>query len=380
MIIIGLMSGTSADGVDAVCVQIDGAPPSLCWKLIQHVHVPYPPEVREDVFLAFRPETARIDKICELNFRLGSFLADAVLEVCRTANIPTSEVSAVGSHGQTVWHIPPGSKQQASTLQLGSSAVIAQRTGIMTVSDFRSADIAAGGQGAPLVPYVDYLLLTHPIYTRAVQNIGGIGNVTFLPASGNAEQIIAFDTGPGNMLMDYTAQRISGGALLFDKDGKIALSGKVCETLLNVWMKDPYYLKQPPKSTGREYFGTQYGARLFQEALDFGLSSEDTMATVTALTARSIADAYTRFLPSIPEEVFVSGGGAFNPTLMRRLASDLPQCSLRTTDSQGIPSSAKEALAFAILAYETIHHRTGNLPSATGASRPVILGSLTYPV
>lgn len=378
MILIGLMSGTSADGTDAVCVRIEGAPPELHWQLLSHVSLPHPEPLRDAIFSAFRPETSRVDTLCPLHFELGEAFAQAALAACRAAGLRPDEVDAIGSHGQTVWHIPPGQAETPSTLQLGSPAVIAQRTGITVVSDFRARDMAAGGQGAPLVPYVDYLLLADATRSRAVQNIGGIGNVTYLPAGRNPDAVIAFDTGPGNMLMDYAASRATGGRLAYDQDGRLARSGRIDSELLDAWMADPYFSLPPPKSTGRERFGVQRAARYYDAAEARGLSAPDILATLTAFTAASIADSYRRYLPGLPDEALISGGGARNPALLEQLALRLAPCAVRLTDDVGLPTQAKESVAFALLAYETLHHRPGNLPAATGASSPVVLGSITY--
>lgn len=377
MILIGLMSGTSVDGTDAVCVELNGAPPHLDWKLLSHAELPHPAGLREEIFRAFRPETSSVDRLCALNYRLGEVFADAALAACRAAGLRPSDIDAIGSHGQTLWHIPPGAGPIPSTLQIGNPSVIAARTGITVVSDFRAADMAAGGQGAPLVPYVDSLLLSHPTLSRAVQNIGGIGNVTFLPAGTRPSPVLAFDTGPGNMLIDYAAGRATEGRLTYDRDGRLALAGTVCRGLLNRWLQDPYFSQSPPKSTGRELFGVQRGRLLYDEALSAGLSAEDILATLTCFTASAISDQYRRFLPELPDEVLVSGGGARNPALVKFLTGELGR-PVRTTDEAGLPSQAKEAVSFAILAYETLHRRPGNLPSATGASRPAVLGSITY--
>ncbi len=378
MILIGLMSGTSADGIDAACVRIDGVPPELRWRLLSHVSLPHPRPLREAIFSAFRPETSKVDMLCALHFQLGEAFAQAALAACRAAGLQPGEVDAIGSHGQTVWHIPPGQPETPSTLQLGSPAVIAQRTGITVVSDFRARDMAAGGQGAPLVPYVDYLLLANGARSRAVQNIGGIGNVTYLPAGGGPDSVIAFDTGPGNMLIDYAAGRATDGRLPYDQDGRLARAGRVDPQLLESWMADPYFSLSPPKSTGRERFGVQRAKQYYDAAAAKGLAAPDILATLTAFTAASIADSYRRYLPSPPDEVLISGGGARNPALMDQLALRLAPCPVRVTDEAGLPAQAKESVAFALLAYETLHHRPGNLPSATGAEAPVILGSVTY--
>ncbi len=378
MILIGLMSGTSADGTDAACIRVDGEPPNITWQLLSHVSLPHPQPLREAVFSAFRPETSRVDTLCPLHFALGESFARAALAACEAAGLAPEQVDAIGSHGQTVWHIPPGQEDTPSTLQLGSPAVIAQRTGITVVSDFRARDMAAGGQGAPLVPYVDYLLLAKAERSRAVQNIGGIGNVTFLPAGCSPDAVVAFDTGPGNMLIDYAAGRATGGRLAFDEDGRLARLGRIDARLLESWMEDPYFTLPPPKSTGRERFGVQRARQYYDQAEAKGLAAPDIIATLTAFTAATIADSYRRYLPALPDEALICGGGARNPALMDQLTLRLAPCPVRTTEEAGLPTQAKESVAFALLAYETLHHRPGNLPSATGAQGPVILGSVTY--
>jgi anhydro-N-acetylmuramic acid kinase len=377
MIVIGLMSGTSADGTDAAVVDLDGAPPSLRWRLLAHIQVPHPPALRQQIFAAFRPETGNAAALCRLNFALGHTFAHAALEAARTAGLAPEQIDLIGSHGQTVWHIPAG--EDASTLQLGAAALIAEETGIPTVSNFRARDMAAGGQGAPLVAYVDTLLFSHPTLARAVQNIGGIANVTYLPPGDeqSAGGPFAFDTGPGNMLIDYAAARATAGAWLCDRDGALASRGRVDASLLAELLADPYLRQPPPKTTGRERFGEQYGSQVWAQGIARGLNGADIVATLTAFTAASIARAYTDFLPRLPDEVIVSGGGTRNPALLAMLRAHLGAIPLRLSDELGLPGQAKEALAFAVLAYETWHGRPGNLPAATGARKAVVLGDLT---
>jgi anhydro-N-acetylmuramic acid kinase len=381
MIVIGLMSGTSADGIDAAVVRLEGAPPELHWELLAHRHTDYDPLLCNEIFACFRPETGTVDRLCALNFALGRAYALAAQEAIAAAGLTADQVDLIGSHGQTLWHIPSG--PNASTLQLGEPAVIAEVTGLPVVSNFRVADMAAGGQGAPLVSYVDLLLFTHPTHVRALQNIGGIGNVTFVPpASASAFASaslrgLAFDTGPGNMLIDDAVQRASNGTLAYDDGGNLAAKGRVSDLLLAELLAEPYLRLPPPKTTGRELFGSQYGAQVWQRGLTLGLTANDIIATVTAFTAHSIARAYADFLPQPPDEVIVSGGGAFNRTLLEMLAELLPTSRMLTIADLGLPADAKEAAAFAVLAYETWHGRPGNWPPATGASRPVVLGSIT---
>ena len=383
MIVVGLMSGTSADGVDAAVLRLDGAPPHVDWKLLAHVNVPHPQEMRLEIFACFRPETGSVDRICRLNFALGEAFAKAALQAIAAAGLTPAEVDLIGSHGQTLWHIPPGSDDTPSTLQIGEAAVIAERTGLPVVSNFRTRDMAAGGQGAPLVPLVDWLLFSHPTLRRAAQNIGGIGNVTYIPPSptgrgAGSDGVFAFDTGPGNMLIDDAARRATNGQLTYDKDGVLAVQGKIDKALLKDLLADAYFSASPPKTTGREHFGVQFGEQIWRDATRGGLPARDILATLTAFTAESIACAYRDFLPVFPDEVILSGGGAYNLTLKAMLAERLAPARLLTSDEIGIPVEAKESLAFAILAYETWHKRPGNLPAATGAGHPVILGTITF--
>jgi anhydro-N-acetylmuramic acid kinase len=385
-LVIGLISGTSADGVDAALVKVVGDKPKRV-ETLAFTTLPYPAEIRKTVLEV--SHDGDIETLCWLNFALGELFAEAALKVIEVANIDRKRVQLVGSHGQTVRHLPPNrnsfaihSVSRVGTLQIASPAVIAMRTGIPVVSDFRAKDMAAGGQGAPLVPLVDWLLLRHPNKTRIALNIGGIANLTVLPAKAKVSDVLAFDTGPGNMLIDGAIRNFSGGVLNYDRDGEWARQGRVDKNLLRWLMSHPFLLQPPPKSTGREMFGEAFLREVIKRANSLGLTQNDTVATLTAFTAESIADAIKRFvLPKFGQvdELVVSGGGANNPTLMAMLRERLPKVKIRRSDELGINADAKEAIAFAVLAHRTVMGLTGNVPSATGAKMPVILGSITLP-
>jgi anhydro-N-acetylmuramic acid kinase len=374
--VLGLMSGTSADGIDAALTDITGAPPHLNARLILHTHIAFTSEQRAEIFALFDPSTGSVDRICHMNFQLGEWFAAAALQAVAQANLKPTDIDLIGSHGQTIYHAVDADSPIKSTLQIGEAAVIAARTGITTVADFRVADVAAGGQGAPLISYIDWLLLRHESRCRAIQNIGGIANVTYL-APGDDSAVIAFDTGPGNMLIDAAVNSATDGEQTYDEDGAWAASGKVDRALLAELMAHPFLSRRPPKTTGREQFGVHYANELWSRAQSQGISDADLVATLTAFTAKSIADAYRRFLPQMPDEVILGGGGAKNPILLALLREALDPIAVTTHEALGIPDDAKEALAFAVLAYETLHGRAGNLPNCTGASRRTVLGKIT---
>ena len=376
MRVVGLMSGTSADGVDAAVVEIDRGKV----RLLAFDSFAYPAALRRQILDLCRPESARLDDICHYNFILGEVFSDAVIKLCSKSDITLRSIDLIGSHGQTIYHQPSGKRYSGkvlrSTLQIGEPSVIAERTGVTTVADFRPRDMAAGGQGAPLVPYADYILFKHKKLTRAVQNIGGIANVTFLPGGCTQDDIIAFDTGPGNMVIDDIVCLISGGRKRCDASGKMAARGMVDKRLLEELLRHPFFRRLPPKSTGREKFGADFAERIYHRAEKKGLADADIVATVTALTAKSIAQAYRRFLPAMPDEVILCGGGSHNRTLVEMLHAELPDVKMLTTDDFGISVDAREAVSFAILAWATIKGMTNNIPAATGAKQPVILGKI----
>lgn len=379
------MSGTSADGVDVAITRISwpggrgnqSRRPSV--KTLAAGMFPYPPALRQAIFRLFSPDTGRVDDICHLNVVIGEVFAESLLKLCRRSGIEVGSLDLIGSHGQTIHHLPDGRafgrRRVGSTLQIGEPAVITQRTGVTVVADFRPADLAVGGQGAPLVPLADWVLLAHPARGRAVQNIGGIANVTYLPAGGGTVDILAFDTGPGNMIIDRLAGLLTAGRQNYDAGGRLAAAGTVNPGLLAELMRHPYLRRRPPKTTGREVFGVDFADELFSRAQKRGLAGRDIIATATAFTAASIADAYRRSLGQI-DDVILCGGGARNKTLVAMLARQLPAARILDMSQVGIDPDAKEAISFAILAACTIRHLPGNVPSATGARRPVVLGKI----
>ena len=384
MLIAGLMSGTSADGVDAALVEIEGEGRQTKIELREFLCVPYSKEMRYAIHNAGHPKYSSSQDVCGLNIALGELFAKAANDVCKAAGIPMSSVTAVASHGQTIWHEPEsfeiGGMSVTGTLQIAEPSVIAARTGCQVISNFRSADMAAGGQGAPLVPYFDWALLGSDSESRAVINIGGMANLTYLPKTSNIEDVLAFDTGPGNVIIDELATNLSTGTRLFDENGAWAGKGTPNRVYVDMILNGHFYFQQsPPKSTGREVFGYDYAMAIRAQKGRENNAAANLMATATLLTAGSIDNAIRDFV--IPrgglDKVIVGGGGVRNKTLMRMLTELLSPIKVTTLEEFGIPNDAKEAMAFALLGYETLHGRPGNVPSATGASRPVVLGSIT---
>lgn len=388
MIVAGVMSGTSADGINVALVQIGGThsdsrAPSLSIRMLGHGEYRYSPRVRAAVLAAMNSKRASVADLARLNFLLGALYADAVLATQRKFHL---KADLIGCHGQTLYHQGEAhnflGKGIATTWQSGEGAIIAARVGVPVVSDFRPADMAAGGKGAPLVPYLDYLLFRNDHVGRIVQNIGGIANLTAIPAGAEINDVIAFDTGPGNMVIDQLAEKLYRRP--YDRGGKIAASGKVMEQVISLALKDSFFHKRAPKTAGREEFGGDF-VREFLRACG-RMKKQDVVATATALTARSIAFSIRKFVmpmakPQRPfREMILSGGGAKNPTLLQMLSEELLdlKIQLRLSDEFGLPSAAKEAVAFAVLAHETWHRRPSNLPSATGAKRPAVLGKVSY--
>jgi anhydro-N-acetylmuramic acid kinase len=381
-LVIGLMSGTSADGVDAALVRIDDSARARRLHLRAFHTMRFPVGLREAILDASDPCTGTVDLLCRLNVALGEVFADAALEVCRQAGISIGNVDLIGSHGQTVQHLPEpsplGGYPIRATLQLGEPSVIAERTGVMTVADFRPRDMAADGEGAPLAPYVHYLLFRDTHYTRVVHNIGGISNVTVLPAGGVLADVLAFDTGPGNMPIDGAIGRLTGGDEAFDHDGVRAGRGRVHQPLVEELLAHPFLRRPPPKSTGREAFGAAFLDQVWSRGLEMGVRGDDLIATLTAYTVATIVDAYRNLIlpPHTAVESILCGGGSRNPVLIAWLRQQLPEVAWRMCDDFGISADALEAVVFAVLAHETVCGRAANVPTATGARRAVILGKV----
>jgi anhydro-N-acetylmuramic acid kinase len=375
MRVIGLMSGTSVDGIDAALVEMTGTQAELQVKLLAGGTYAYSPDLQAQIVAVCGGAALSMAELADLDDAIATEFAQAALTLAKQQYAP---VDLIGSHGQTVFHRPPNGRMGYSQ-QLGRGELIAQLTQIETVSNFRVADIAAGGQGAPLVPPVDAALLSHPTCDRAVQNLGGISNLTYLPATTSTRQILGWDTGPGNLLLDLAVQHFSGGAKTYDQNGAWAAMGTPCHSLVERWLQQPFFQHPPPKSTGRELFGADYLHQCLRDAAEFDLMSADVLATLTELTAAAITQSYRTWLPQLPQQVLLCGGGSHNRFLRDRLAAQLPEVEVLTTSEVGLDADCKEAIAFAVLAYWRKMGIPGNLPAVTGARRPLLLGAL-HPV
>jgi anhydro-N-acetylmuramic acid kinase len=402
MIVAGVMSGTSADGIDVALVNVVApvrrkagrarargkqSTAQTQMKFLGHVDFPYPADVRRRILVSMNSPRASVADLARLNFLLGELYAEAVIETQKRLR---KKAELVGCHGQTLYHqgvpAPFLGRNLAVTWQSGEGAVVAERTGLPVVSDFRPADMAAGGKGAPLVPYLDYLIYRDRKIGRIALNLGGIANLTAIPAAALLNEIVAFDTGPGNMVIDALAEELFGQPC--DRDGIIAASGRVLENALDRFSNQGFFCEKPPKTAGREQFGREFAREFLHACRPLGtgtraIEKRDVVATATALTARSIAQAIERFVfpKGMFSELIVSGGGAKNPTLMASMREEVGRMGLhvRSSDDFGIPSSAKEAVAFALMAYETWNRRPSNVPSATGAERAAMLGKISFP-
>ena len=386
-LIIGLMSGTSVDGIDAAIVEIAGHSLKTEVDLIAFETFPFPTGVPQRILALCQPDTGRVDDICEMNFYIGHLFAEAVKHILQKSGMSANDIDLIGSHGQTIHHLPKdvnsGCKgsRYPSTLQVGEPAVIAHETGIPTIADFRVADMAAGGQGAPLVSYPDYLLFRDSAKTVGLLNIGGIANLTVLPANGTFDTVCAADTGPGNMCIDAVVSEITERVERYDKAGKRAALGTAHQPLIDEWLQHPFFQLSPPKTTGREIFGHTYAMECLATCREHELSDNDCIATLTELTVQTIVGYIEQFITeqSPIDTLYVSGGGVHNQTIMRRLGELLSDTTVESVGNSDISADAKEAIAFAILANETLHGNAGNLPSATGASVRKVLGKFVCP-
>lgn len=383
MRVLGMMSGTSADGIDVALVKMSGAPPQIAAKFEAHHHVPLPRNLREAILRVANGAPTTTAELSQLNFSVGVEFARAAISACKRWRLPLAKMELIGSHGQTVFHQGRASarsraRQIASTLQIGEPSVIAERTGVTTIADFRPADMAAGGQGAPLVPFVDYLLYRDARHGRVALNIGGIANVTVIPARARPADVFAFDTGPGNMIVDALVERYTRGRRHYDMDSRLALKGRLIPTLLAKMLHHPYLNMLPPKTAGREQFGAAFADGIHAWAKRNRARPDDVVRTATMFTSLSIVDAFQRFiLPRTRvDQLIVAGGGARNPLMMLQLAAVLPEIEIIEAGHFGVPPEAKEAFAFAVLAYEAWHGRANNLPSATGAKHATVMGKM----
>ena len=373
------MSGTSLDGVDAALVEIHNSGLDTRVELLHFVTHPYPAGLKETLLQISAPDGGSTAEVCRLNFLLGHLFADAVAALLQAAHFDPARLHFIASHGQTVQHLPRAENlygyEITGTLQIAEPSVIAKRTGVPTVADFRPADLAEGGQGAPLVPYFDYVLFHSVEKNRGLLNLGGIANLTVLPKEAGLEQTTAFDTGPGNMVIDAVTAELFGQP--YDRDGARAATGTVSEKLLRFGLKHPYFERRPPKSTGREEFGAEFSRRFVRQGRKLGLRPEDVVATATELTAATVHQAYADFVEKDTplDELIVSGGGARNGVLMRSLQEKF-SLPVRPIDEFGIPAEAKEAVCFAVLGNETLAGHPNNVPAATGARRATVLGKI----
>lgn len=380
-LVVGIMSGTSVDGVDVALCRITGHGVDSRVEHLAFSFQPFAPQVREEILRLAGGKTACAADFCKINFLLGQLYADAVEAMCARQGMDPRDIDLIGSHGQTFWHIPLPETYLGdtfrSTLQLGESSVLAQRFHCPVVGDFRVRDVAADGLGAPLVPYSEYLIYRSKTECVALQNIGGIGNITCLPPDCALSDVFAFDTGPGNMVMDAVYAALTQGEKTYDEGGAYAASGAVHKGLMDLLMADPYLTQQPPKTTGREYYGPAYVQKILDYAAEHSISGPNLMATVTDFTAQTIRLSVERFFPVKPDRLIIGGGGSMNKTLVADVARALPECNVMTNEDMGYDSNAKEAVAFAVLANEALFAQANNVPTVTGAKKPVVMGKIS---
>lgn len=380
-LVIGIMSGTSADGVDAALCRITGHGLESKIEQLGFIFKPFEKNIRSEILRLAAGKPAAAADFCKINFLLGKLYAEAAMELCGQQRVSPQDIDLIGSHGQTFWHIPVEAESFGysfrSTLQLGECSVLAEAFGCPVVGDFRVRDMAAGGLGAPLVPYSEFLIYRSENQCVALQNIGGIGNITCLMPGCRLEDVFAFDTGPGNMVMDAVISELTDGHSRWDENGSFAATGSINTALLDYMMEDEYITRKPPKTTGREYYGPAYVSRIMDFAKKEGIGGADLMATVTAFTSETIAHSIHHFFPRKPDRLIIGGGGSCNATLIGFIRKALPACEVLTNEDLGFDSNAKEAVAFAVMANETIFGGCNNVPSATGADHPVVMGKIS---
>ena len=379
MRVAGLMSGTSLDGIDVAILDIQVSTSARAtpeWKVLAFNAFELTPAQRHEIHEAIHHGNAQA--LCRLHARIGEWFAQAVIDTCQSSGVALESLDLIGSHGQTIWHEPPTPNERGATLQLGDPATIAERTGVDVVSDFRTRDVAAGGEGAPLVPWVDRFLFSKPQRKRVLQNIGGMANLTWVPPRESDEPVLAFDTGPGNALMNVAVEIATDGAEHYDRDGQRAARGNVDESVLNELLAHDYFQRQPPKSTGRELFGRPFVDELLERHPHLRKDTDALIATLTALSARSIASAINQWVvPKGVDEVVLTGGGARNPTLVEQIRRFVAPVPVHIGDVLGVDPDAKEAVAFAVLAWAHVMRMPANETAATGARGPRVLGSFT---
>ncbi|MBS4207906.1 anhydro-N-acetylmuramic acid kinase [Bacillus sp. FJAT-50079] len=383
--VVGLMSGTSLDGIDAVVVEIIDENDQIDIKQVHFLSLPYSEALKEELMKLCDPNRVRVNDISLMNMFLGELFAEAAIEVIKASGLERNDILCICSHGQTIFHQPDpieiDGRPIISTLQIGDISVIAEKTGIMTIGDFRTRDMAVGGQGAPLVPYTDFVLFADQEIGRVLVNIGGISNITVLPKGSREADVVAYDTGPGNMIIDAFTKWATDGKQSYDRDGAIAASGSIHKNWLEQLLKHPYYDLSAPKSTGRELFGLDYAKDLWQQAENLGIKDADKIATVTELTAKSVVMEIRKQARIVHlKEVLVSGGGRNNQTLMQRMSHHLlgTEIEVRGVEQSGINADAKEAIAFALLGYQCYKKQQNNLPAATGATKKVVMGKIAW--
>lgn len=377
-LVVGLMCGTSLDGIDAALVEIDASSDNVSFALRGTSFTPFDKDTRARLVQVLPPNKGTVDELAYLHFYLGEILADAVRQVASECKVLLSDIDLIGTHGVTIRNLQSrGQGFPHSRLQIGDISVIAIKTGITTVGDFRPADVAAGGEGAPLIPYFDYYAFRSSASNRVILNLGGIANVTYIPAGAELADVRGFDTGPANMILDSLIRKLTEGRECFDRDGLWAARGHVHPGLLSSLMDHPFVRKEPPKSAGREEFGESFLRDVIQKAAEYGLSNDDLVTTITGFTVEAITYNCEQFLGPV-DEVIVGGGGAFNLTILRMLRERFPEVRVVTTDEYGIPAKAREAMGFALLAYQTLRQTPNNVPSVTGAQRPVVMGKIAW--